>query len=474
MKKEITSREKSKTPWFFLLMVMGGVFLSTMDSGMVNIALPTIMRSFSVGLERTNLVVVVYLLTITATLVFWGKISDRYGKGNVYLLGVFIFCFGSLGCAFSSSFERLLLSRFVQGIGASMMMSSGPAIIKAVFPADNLGRSLGLVGIATASGLMSGPLVSGLLLTYFSWKSIFLVTVPFSILICLLGLILLKYLPEIEQETGKEFDWKGSCCWALLVIVLIILLNRLVYPYHFGDVIGAFLFAALLWLFITIEKRGTNPIIPIPLVRQKYYVIAVVTATLSFGALFVVLILVPFYLKYILQASVDKIGFVIMALPVTLIVVSPLSGVMYDKIGGRFLTTAGLVLCSVALFSLAFLSADSSLWVVARNLALLGAGQSVFLTPNSASVLSRVSDQYAGITAGILATARNFGMVVGTTLATIFFTFFLSYYGEGLKLERYVGTIMHQVSFLLALKTTFMIASAVLLVGAFISAQREG
>jgi len=188
----------------------------------------------------------------------------------------------------------------------------------------------------------------------------------------------------------------------------------------------------------------------------------------------VVLILVPFYLKYILQASVDKIGFVIMALPVTLIVVSPLSGVMYDKIGGRFLTTVGLVFCTVALFSLAFLSADSSLWVVARNLALLGAGQSVFLTPNSASVLSRVSDQYAGITAGILATARNFGMVVGTTLATILFTFFLSYYGEGLKLERYVGTIMHQVSFLLALKTTFMIASAVLLVGAFISAQREG
>jgi EmrB/QacA subfamily drug resistance transporter len=473
VKREPAIRKPGKNPWLFLLMVMGGVFLSTMDSGMVNIALPTIMRSFSVGLERTNLVVVVYLLTITATLVFWGKISDRCGKGKVYLLGVLVFAFGSVGCAFSSTFEKLLLSRFVQGIGASMMMSSGPAIIKAVFPPDNLGRSLGLVGIATACGLMSGPLVSGLLLTHFSWQSIFLVTVPFSTLIFLLGLILLKQLPEIEQETDREFDWKGSCCWALLVIVLIVLLNRLSNPYNVWNIFGGVIFAALLWLFIRVEKRGENPIIPIALVKLNYYVIAVVTATISFGALFVVLILVPFYLKYILQAPVDKIGFVIMALPVTLIVVSPLSGVLYDKIGGRFLTTTGLVFCTVALFSMAFLSSDSSLWTVAGNLALLGAGQSVFLTPNSASVLSRVSDQYAGITAGILATARNFGMVVGTTLATILFTFFLSYYGEGLKLEQYGATVMHQTSFMLALKTTFMITAAALLAGSLISYQRR-
>jgi len=455
-------------------MVMGGVFLSTIDSGMVNIALPIIMRSFSVGLEKTNLVVVVYLLTITATLVFWGEISDRYGKGNIYLLGVLIFCFGSVGCAFSSSLERLLLSRFVQGLGASMMMSSGPAIIKVVFPADNLGRSLGLVGIATASGLMSGPLVSGLLLSYFSWQAIFLVTVPFSMLIYLLGRIfLLKHLLPIKEAGATEFDWKGSCSWALLVIVLIVLLNRLLYSHHLWDILGGFLFIALFWYFLREEKRSNNPIIPVALIKQNYYVIAAVTATLSFGALFVVLILMPFYLKYILQISIDKIGFVIMALPVTLIVTSPLSGVLYDRIGARFLTTCGLFFCTIALLNLAFLSADSGLSTVAWNMALLGAGQSVFLTPNSASVLSRVDDKYAGITAGILATARNFGMVVGTTFATILFTFFLSYYGEGLKLEQYGATLMHQESFLLAMKITYMITAGVLLAGCLVSLQRD-
>jgi len=473
MKKEIAAKKQGQNPWLFLFMVMGGVFLSTMDSGMVNVALPAIMQSFSVGLEQTNLVVIVYLLTITSTLVFWGKVSDRYGQGNIYLLGLLIFCFGSVCCAFSLSFEWLLLSRLVQGLGAAMMMSSGPAIIKKVFPADNLGRSLGLVGIATACGLMSGPLVSGLLLTYFSWKSIFLVSVPFSILVFLLGLLLIKHSPEIREKTEAEFDWKANCWWAFLVILFIVLLNRLPYSYHFVDILGVFLFTGLLWLFLRVERRKNNPIIPIPLISKNYYIIAIITAALSFAGLFVVLVLIPFYLKYILQAPVNKIGLVVMALPLTLIVVSPLSGILYDKIGGKFLTTTGLVFCTIALFSLAFLSTDTSLFAVACNLALLGAGQSVFLTPNSASVLSKVSDQYAGITAGILATARNFGMVIGTTIATILFTFFLSYYGEGLKLEQYGATVMHQESFLLALKTTFMITAGVLLVGSVISFQRK-
>jgi len=114
-----------------------------------------------------------------------------------------------------------------------------------------------------------------------------------------------------------------------------------------------------------------------------------------------------------------------MALPATLIVVSPLSGFIYDKIGGRILTTAGLCISTAALALLSFLSSDSSLVAIAVYLAMLGAGQSLFLTPNSASVLSRVSHEFAGTTSGILATARNFGMVIGTTLATILFTFFL-------------------------------------------------
>ena len=179
---------------------MTGVFLSTMDSGMINVALPTIMRSFDLSLEYAEFVVTFYLLTITITLVFWGKLADRLGRGNIYLAGMTLFTIGALACYFSPTYSWLLFSRFIQALGAAMMMSSGPAIIKTVFPVDHLGRSLGLVGIATACGLLTGPFVSGLVLSLYSWRVIFLITLPVSILAVVLGkFFLLDHLSQSEQ-----------------------------------------------------------------------------------------------------------------------------------------------------------------------------------------------------------------------------------------------------------------------------------
>ncbi len=458
MENQIDPDHLDNNRWLVLLLVMGGVFLSTMDSGMVNIALPTIMASFSVNLGQTNLVVIVYLLTITATLVFWGTVSDRYGKGRVYLSGLVTFCCGAAGCGFSSSFGFLLFGRFIQALGAAMMMSSGPALIKAVFPADNIGQSLGLIGIATACGLMFGPLVSGLLLVRYSWQSIFFVTVPVAVTLYLFGRFFLwKKLNTPRQDRYGDFDWKGSSYWFFLVITLVVTLNGLQYLPIFAGAGGGLLFVILSVGFVRAEKNAINPIIPMELVREYSVFVALFTAAASFAALFVVLVLLPYYLKLVLLVKSDKIGFVIMALPATLTVVSPLSGYLYDRIGGRYLTTAGLFLCAVALFRMAYLSSGTGLVSIAANLALLGAGQSLFLSPNSASVLSIVNDRFSGIASGILATARNFGMVFGTTLATVLFTFFMNYYGDGTRLEKY--SAVNEVDFLLSLKATFLVAA---------------
>jgi MFS family permease len=214
--------------WSVLLMVMTGVFLSTMDSGMVNVALPTIMRSLKLSIESAEFIVTIYLVTITVTLVFWGRLADRVGKGNIYLCGMLLFSLGSLCCYVSPDFRFLLASRFFQALGASMMMSSGPAIIKAVFPKKHLGRSLGLVGIATACGLLTGPFVSGLLLSVYSWRTIFIITLPVSLLVCLVSrLFLLKYLLQAKLDVTHRFDWKGSCCWVAMVVLSILFFHRI-------------------------------------------------------------------------------------------------------------------------------------------------------------------------------------------------------------------------------------------------------
>ncbi len=411
--------------WWALLVVMGGVFLSTMDSGMVNIAIPTIMRHFDLAIDKSELVVTIYLLTVTISLVFWGRIADRNGFAKVYLGGLLVFSLGAWCCYFTANYSLLLLSRFVQGLGASMMMATGPAIIKTSFPVGRLGRNLGLVGIATACGLLTGPLVCGQLLTYFSWRSVFALLGLLSLMVFCAGFLLLGAKDDARQRHYRgQFDWKGGLCWAVAVILVIHLLQGFHQSLMIVSIVKTIFLAGLLHCFISIERKASHPIVPLHLFKNRYYWVGVVTASLSFLSLFSVLVLVPFYLEYVLCFSSSQIGVTMMAVPATLIILSPSAGYLYDKIGAKYLTSLGLLISCGALFGLAELSEMSSRFSIVALLAMLGAGQSIFLAPNSASVLSRVGDLMAGVTAGILATARNFGMVVGATVATVLFGYF--------------------------------------------------
>ncbi|EKD39738.1 MAG: MDR-type permease [uncultured bacterium] len=457
--------------WRVLAMVMSGVFLSTMDSGMINVALPTIMRSFDLSLEHAEFIVSLYLLTITVTLVFWGKLGDRLGRANVYLGGMAVFSLGAVACYGSSTFHTLLLSRFAQALGASMMMASGPAIIKMVFPAAYLGRSLGMVGVATACGLLTGPFVSGLILASFSWQAIFLVTLPVSGAVLLAGWIYLLDRIPTNNSAVVAFDWQGSSCWVIMAVLCVWIFHRvdiLLAPSN----IALFIFlVVLIFLFIRLERKSQNPIVPVSLFRNRYYWVAVFTAVISFAALFSVLVLVPFFLEYILDLPIEEVGKVMMAVPATLIVLSPASGRLYDKIGARFLTTTGMGISTFALASLAYLSPESSTVEVMGKLALLGAGQSIFLSPNSASILSRVDEEHSGVTAGILATARNFGMVTGATLAAALFAWWFSYFSGGSLISEY--TMADEGFFILAWRTTLLMTASLALLGGIISVQRQ-
>ncbi len=458
--------------WLFFFMVATGVFLSTMDSSMINIALPSIMRSFSVPLVHVEWVVLVYLLTITVSLLVWGKLSDRWGKGVVYLWGMFIFSLGSGCCYLSPSLPLLVFFRFIQAIGASMMMSTGPAIIRLVFPRQNLGRALGAIGIATSVGLMSGPMVGGFLIHHFSWRAVFLVTVPVNLSVLTLGCIFLAgRVPKILPDRITRFDWPGVILWIVLLSFTVVSMSFYAETEMVTKVVGGFLFLLLLYIFLLVEIRNEDPLLPISLLRVRYYGVAMLTSAISFAVLFVILILMPFYLDYILNLPVDRIGFVMMAVPVTLFIVSPLSGWLYDIIGARILTTTGLFLCCLATLLICFLGSQATSLDVAWRLALLGTGQSIFLSPNTASVLARIATKHTGITSGMLATSRNLGMLSGVALAGMIFMTFYSYFSGGLDMKEFTS---EQTSvFMRSFKMTLTGAALLALAGGVLSWKRE-
>jgi len=455
-----------KQRWRVFLVVSAGVFMSTMDSSMINVALPVVMQTFHSSLAQTEWVVLMYLMTITVMLLFWGRLSDRWQCGAIYSSGMLIFAIGSLCCSVAMGIYNLIFFRFVQAMGASMMMAMGPALIKSAFPAEKLGSRLGLIGVATSLGLMTGPAVSGLLIRWYHWRAIFFVTVPVGLLFFFLGRKPLRELSaHIEKKTNtqkrsSEFDTLGAVLWAFSIITTLFLATHLTSLQDHSKFIHSPLFAVYLalmaasWLFLLVhEKRFSTPLLPVALFRKRFFLMAVLSANLSFAVLFSVLILIPFFLDRVLGLKADMIGYVMMSVPLGVFIVSPLAGRIHDRMGAKIVATTGLACCLISLLFLTTLTPQASPITVAARLFFLGIGQAMFLSPNSAAVLSGVSHKHAGITASILATARNMGMLLGTAFTGLVFTLFFSGLTGGLDLRDFSPD--QTGAFMLAMKRTF-------------------
>jgi EmrB/QacA subfamily drug resistance transporter len=455
--------------WLSFVIVATGVFMSTMDSSMVNIALPAIMDDFQTPLRSTEWVVMVYLLAITATLLIWGYLADRFGRRRVFASGMLVFALGSLACALAPQLHWLVLARLGQALGAAMMMATGPAMVKEIFPPGQLGRGLGLIGVAVSLGLMAGPAIGGFLLETFSWRAIFLVTVPVGMA---LSLPALRLLPADRAVGRRRFDGLGALLWLLALTLIVVALSRASAPG--GGLIPELLLLAgsilALGLLIKIELLLPQPLLPLHLFRRNFFTIGMASAALSFVLLFTVLLLIPFYLDRILGLSGSRLGLVMMAIPAAVLVVAPAAGRLADRIGARLLTTAGLLLSTGGLLLLATLTPSQEPWEVAWRLAILGGGQAMFLSPNSAAVLGGMEKHYLGTAAALLATARNLGMLLGIAQAGLLFSLFFGAYSGGLELHRFSPA--HTGAFMLGLHHSLLITAGIGLGGAFLSWQR--
>lgn len=444
--------------------------MSTMDSSMVNIALPTIMKTFQSPLKSTQWVILIYLLTITSSLLIWGSLADRVGRKKIYTCGLFVFAVGSLACAYAPTLNLLILTRFVQALGAAMMMATGPAIIKDSFPANQLGRGLGMIGVAVSLGLMTGPALGGVLLHFFSWRALFYVTVPIGLLFSYFAWKILP--PPQEKQHHTPLYWKSGLCWIAVLTTLAYSITYAASPSWSAQTLAAlfifFLFLTL--LFSAFEYRSQSPFLPSHLLRQRFFTTALASAILSFMVLFSVLIMMPFFLELILQLPKASIGLVMMSVPLAVLAVAPVAGWLSETISARTLSTIGLSLSTGSLFWLAQIAADTTIPLIVTPLLVLGCGQALFLSPNSTSVLHKVSVNDSGKSAALLATARNLGMLLGIGQSSIIFAYHFSKLTMGLDLKDF--SPLHGNAFMTALHSTFFSAALIGCLGVLISWSR--
>jgi EmrB/QacA subfamily drug resistance transporter len=424
--------------WLIFLMVAIGIFMATLDGSIVNIALPSIMADFAVPLATIQWVVMIYLLTVTSLLLSFGRLSDIRGRRIVYSLGLCLFSLGSFFCAIASTAHWLIGARFFQGLGAAMTMACTPALIVDTFPETERGRAIGMMGSVVASGLTAGPVLGGLLIHYFSWRAIFYINIPIGLLTAA-GVFFLLKGSKADITRPETFDWPGA---ALLAILLGSLLMAVTHAYDWGyfslstlSLLAVSILAATCLIYV--ETRVRHPILSRSLFGIRLFSMPIVAAVILFVCLFTLVFLMPFYLIYPGGYPVNVVGGIMACIFISLFIVSPFAGALYDRIGSRLLCTLAMAIIAGSLFSLAAIPANASFFSIIWRLSLAGIGTAIFLPPNSAAAFSAVSPESRGVASATVAAARNLGMVLGVAIAGAIFNSVFYQLSSGLSLKEY-------------------------------------
>jgi EmrB/QacA subfamily drug resistance transporter len=428
--------------WWVLATVACGTFMATLDSSIVNIALPTLTKVLHTDLRSIKWVIVVYLLTITCTLLPFGRLSDLYGRKKIFQVGFVVFTIGSLLCGFATTLDQLILSRMFQGLGASMLMANGPAIITSAFDLRQRGKALGVLSMVVSMGLVSGPSIGGFLITHMGWRSIFLVNIPIGFI----GLYFArKYLwnPGPKPKHGP-FDWGGSFIQMLMLLSFILFVDPPTFTIAGSKpiliprwLLGTTLLA-LSWVFFTVQRQVPSPILDFSLFKVRTFWAANLANFLNFISYSALLVLMPFYLEEVLVYTPQQAGYLMSTIPLTVFIVAPISGALSDKMGSRGLCALGAFVAGAALFLMAGfpgtgLTERSQQGMIILALCSIGLSSGLFQSPNNVALMSSIPPDKLGVASALMATIRNLGLVTGTGLAAKVFSWKHSETGDFLS-----------------------------------------
>ena len=413
--------------WGVLIAVGTGTFMSALDTSVVNTVLPVVSRSFQTDIATVEWVVIIYLLLLSGLLPGFGRLGDLRGHKPVYISGFILFVGSSLLCALSPSVYALIGARGFQSLGAAMLSANSPAILTKTFPDTERGRALGLQATMTYLGLVAGPSLGGWLTDQFGWRSVFFINLPVGLLAMALSL---WFIPKDKPKSTREpFDWQGAGFFMVGLTSLLLALNQ---GHDWGWTSPAILFlfvisAVFLFYFIRLEGRTPSPMLDLTLFRSRSFSATTTAAILNYICVYSVIFLMPFYLINGRGLTPSQAGLFLTAQPIVMAIVAPISGNLSDRIGSRIPGISGMGVLAGGLFMMSRLGSTSSALMIILALSLCGLGIGVFISPNNSALLGSAPKNRQGIAAGLLATARNVGMVLGVGLSGAIFTTIISH-----------------------------------------------
>jgi EmrB/QacA subfamily drug resistance transporter len=393
--------------------VIMGLFLSAFEATVVVAAMPTVISHLG-GLEVYAWVYSIYFLTATVTVPLWGRFSDLFGRRHFYIAGLALFTLGSIFCGISTSMPQLIASRAVQGFGAGALVPLGMTIIGDLYSLEERGRVQGLFsGVWGLSSLM-GPLMGGLITDTLSWRWVFFINVPFGLLA---GVIIGAFLRDPEVDKQRRVDVLGAVLLSIGLILFLLGLDSIgkgQVSARPGIMLGIAL--VLILLFIRVEVRHRDPILPLFLFGDRIFSAAILNGLLTGMALFGAITFVPLFVQGVLGTGATEAGWALMPLTLAWVFWSIISGRLIMLVGYRRLVTAGMLCLCLGFWLLSTAGADVSITRLVTAMALLGSGMGLSMVSLLIAVQNRVPRELLGAATSAASFFRQVGASVGIAL----------------------------------------------------------
>jgi len=397
-----------------------GSFLTAFMSSSINIALPAIGSELSMDAVMLSWISTAFLLAAAVFLVPFGRLADIYGRKRIFGYGIALFTLASILAPVSRSASMIIAARFVQGVGAAMIFGTAVAILTSVFPLRKRGRVIGINAASVYLGLSLGPVLGGILTQYLGWRSLFVATVPIGALALAL---LMNLRGEWADARGERFDLSGSLVYGISIMALVYGMSLL--PSSAGRFVTVAGLAGLV-LFLYLETKAENPVIEVDLFKSnRVFALSNLAALINYSATFATGFLLSLYLQYIKALDPRSAGLVLLAQPLMMTILSPLTGRLSDRMEPRLVASAGMAITLLSIVPFVFLDERTPVWFIGAVLLLLGFGLALFTPPNTNAIMSSVERKYYGIASATLGTMRLLGQMLSMSLAMVIFAIYI-------------------------------------------------
>ena len=401
-----------------MAVILTGLMLCVLDSTMLTLALPHLARQWRIEPAMTLWVVNANQIASLVLLLPLAALGDRLGYKRVYLWGMLVFGVASVLAVLAPSLTWLIVARALQGVGMAGVFSVNGALVRQIYPRAMLGRGMAMNSMVVALSTVMGPVVAAAVLSFVSWRWLFVAHLPVALWVCWLGW---RFLPKPPSFIGGQ----GLSYWdvALNIVMFASIFLALDRLSHYQA--GNSLWWPVLWLVLGVvaavvyvrrQRRESQPMLPLDLLRIPVFALSMGASVCAFSAQTIAFLALPFLLMEAHAVSTAQVGLIISAWPLALAVVAPLVGRQIGRVSAAHLGLMGMGLFAVGLWALALMPVGADALEIAWRMALCGMGFALFQSPNNHTIVTSAPVQRSGAASGMLGTARHIGQALGAVL----------------------------------------------------------